>query len=96
MTKNKIQCFKCDGTDGDSIEELFGYFMCESCKSKLGLFQDQTIIRYKTKFDKAKEIDTDHFTYMEEINHRLEVMEKDYLSKRIKLLHIRDHLSNMK
>jgi hypothetical protein len=78
-------CFAC----GAEAEEMYGYLICEKCKSKLGLFTDDTIKRNTQEF-----MDSSRHSYLDEINRRLDIMDKDYIKKRIKLLHIKDRLEN--
>lgn len=75
----KNSCFQC-GNDGS---DLYGYIVCDSCKSKLRLFTDEKIQQHLLK--------KPH--YKKEISNRLEIGRKDYISKKIKLLHIQDRLN---
>jgi len=83
MSKSK-KCFQC-GEDGN---ELYGYIICDSCRSKLGLFSDETIEKHISIYDKPAK----KRTYEEEIKYRLDFIEKEYTKKRIKLLHILERL----
>jgi len=82
----RITCFQC----GKQGTDLFGYTICESCKSKLGLFTDETIKKHISLYQSTK-----NHSYEEEIRERLIFMEKDYIKKRIKLLNILERLKCM-
>jgi len=75
------KCFQCR-KNGKS---LYGYMVCDSCKSKLRLFTDESIRRINESQDLAKEM-----------NRRLEILDNDYIKKRIKILHILDRLKHIK
>ena len=81
-------CFQC----GNKGIDMYGYIICDSCKAKLGLFTDETIkkhiILYKSPLKRR--------TYEEEINYRLDFINKDYIKKRIKLLHIQERLKHVR
>jgi len=77
------KCFNC-GKEG---KNMYGYSICDGCKSKLRLFTDKTIERYNSKNPQK---------FPEEIQRRLNSVEKDYIKKRIKLLHIQEQLKNKK
>ncbi len=86
---NKVKkCFQC-GEDGS---ELYGYTICDSCRSKLGLFSDETIGKHISLYDKPIK----KRSYEEEIKFRLDFIEKEYTKKRIKLLHILERLKDIK
>ena len=76
--KNKVEktCFNCDNNGS----EFFGYVICEECKSKLRLFTESTIEGHLEK---------DPVGFPKEINRRLEWLDKDYIKKKIKLLHVK-------
>jgi hypothetical protein len=76
------KCFQC-GAEGSDI---CGYVMCEACKSKMGLFTDKTVQKHNAEYAKKG------LSYEQEVKRRLDVMEKDYLKKRIKLLSILESL----
>ena len=96
MEKNTKQCFQCGGAHGSPNLDLFGYTICTTCKSKLGLFQDKTVQRHVASFEKAKEQNSNLPSYLEEVEHRLICLEKDYIRKRIKLLHIQERINDIK
>ncbi len=62
---------------------MYGYTICDSCKSKLGLFRDETIKRYGKNLGK-------------EVERRLDLLERDYKKKRIKLLYIKERLKRIR
>ncbi len=93
MPKKPAECALCAGTEGCS--NLHGYLVCEPCKSKLGLLKDETIQRHVASFDKARKKSSKKPAYEEEIRNRLGFLEKDYVRKRIKLLHVVERLKRM-
>jgi len=86
MTKTK-SCFLC----GDKGTDVYGYTICDSCKSQLKLFSDDTIRRHISLYKKQKKTRS----YIEEIRYRLDFLEKDYIKKRLKLLHILERLKHI-
>lgn len=95
MQKEKDKCFKCDGSNQAPVEELFGYIVCETCKSKMGLFRDETIQGHVESAAKARLEDPSHPTYQENVANRLVEIEKSYISWRIKLLHIQERIDEI-
>ena len=71
-----MDCFKC----GEKGKRFYGYTICDSCKTKLRLFTEKTIEKY------------DSPTFKKEVSFKLEQLEKDYISKKIKLLNILEQL----
>lgn len=69
------KCFNC----GQNGKDLYGYIICDSCKSNLRLFTNDTIQRYYTESPE---------NFPKEIQRRLAYLDTDYIKKRIKLLHI--------
>jgi len=84
---NPKSCFQC----GNKGSDIYGYIMCDSCKAKLGLFSDETIKKHIAQYEKP----TSKRSYKEEIDYRLDFIEKDYIKKRIKLLDIKKRLENI-
>lgn len=82
MSKTDKICFNCD----DEGSEFFDYIICEKCKSKLKLFTETTIKSYLEK---------DPISFPKEINSRLELLDKDYIKKKIKLLHIKSIINQI-
>lgn len=77
MTK---PCYNC----GKATEkEMYNYPICDYCKSKLKLFTEATVKKY---------CDIDPEGFSKEIQRRLDFIEKDYISKKIKLLSIKEKL----
>lgn len=85
MTNKSKTCFQC-GTTKETMG-LFNYTICQSCKSKLRLFTDESIQKYITEYKKSK----DH-SLETEMQNRLEILEKDYINKKIKLLHVLERI----
>lgn len=73
------KCFNC----GKKGKDKYGYIICDSCKSKLRLFSNDTIKRYNAESPEG---------FSKEIQKRLDFLNKDYIKKRIKLLHIQEQL----
>ena len=88
MTKKSKTCFRCEKDCADL--EMYGYFVCQQCKSKLGLFRDETIKKYvlSDKFGSKA-------SFVKEIQRRLDFVDKDYIRKRIKLLHVQERLKKI-
>lgn len=73
---------------GSPGSKIFDYIICDSCKTKLGLFTDDTIKKHIALYKKSDKMRS----YKDEVRYRLNFIEKDYIKKRIKLLHILDRL----
>lgn len=82
-TKAMEACFDCGKNTKDL---LYGYYICDSCKSKLRLFKKDTIKKHNT-------VNPENFS--KEIQRRLNFLDKDYIKKRIKLLHVQEQLKNL-
>jgi hypothetical protein len=82
-------CCQC-GTHGQIIN-LYGYAFCDHCRSKLGLHSDATIRKNAESYDKSNPI-----SYEAEVLRRLEIMEKDFAMRKVKLLHILERLSELR
>ncbi len=95
MHKQNYSCFRCGETEKASLNDMYNYVVCNACVTKLGLYHDETIKKHMASFQRAKDMNPEKLSYEEEVNHRLIAMEKDYISKRIKLLHIRERLKNL-
>ncbi len=65
-------CFQY-GKEGDDI---FGYAICDTCKSKLCLFTDETIKKYIDKFKSTAR----STTFEEEMDYWLDFIKKDYVA----------------
>lgn len=84
-----MKCFNC-ASNADF--QKYGIPICNSCESDLKLFTDDTIIRQKKEYKGSD----NYSSYQNEISHRIILIERDYLKKRIKLLHILERLDNFK
>ena len=84
-----MKCFNCES---NADAQLYGIPICNSCESDLRLFTDDTIIRQKREYKGSD----NYASYQDEISGRLILLERDYLKKRIKLLHILERLDNLK
>lgn len=81
------QCFNC-GAEGSV---MFDYTICESCKSKLGLFTEATIARHISTYQTSSK----QISYEAEIMRRLDYIEKDYIKKKLKLLYILEKIKEL-
>ena len=81
----KNLCFQC----GRQGKDFCGFIICDSCKSRLGLFTDETIKKHISLY-KAK-----GRSYEAEIARRLDFIDRDYIKKRIKLLYIQGRLKEL-
>ena len=80
-------CFQC----GEQGAEIFGYTLCDSCTSRLGLFTEETVRKHVEEYD-----GTHHYSsYAEEVEDKLKLLENDYYKKRIKLLDIQKKIKNI-
>jgi len=82
ITNMEKLCFNC-GKKGTSI---YGYTICDSCKSKLKLISDETIKKHYLKNPEK---------FFKEIQRRLDFIDEDYIKKRIKLLHVQEQLKHI-
>lgn len=71
--------------------EMYGIPICNSCKSGLRLFSEETINRQSKEYKSSKK----YADYKSEISDRLVILEKDYTKKKIKLLYILEQLNNL-
>lgn len=76
-------CFNCEKT---TSENMYGYPICNSCKSRLKLFSEETIKKHYLENPER---------FSQEIQRRLDYIEKDYLKKKIKLLQAQEQLKNL-
>jgi hypothetical protein len=65
-------CCQCEARS--KVTNLYGYSFCVLCESKLGLHTDKTILRNAESHDQSKPI-----SYEDEVPHRLQTMEKDFV-----------------
>ena len=95
MAKNMENCFRCGELNKEQLIGIYGYVICKKCKKRLSLFKDATIRKYCLKNQKELEKDPSAKSFREDINYRLDFIEKDYISKKIKLMHILDRLEHI-
>ena len=77
------KCFNCGKI---TSKEMYGYFICKSCKTKLRLFNDKTIKKYYLKNPEK---------FSKEVDRRLDLIDKDYIKKKIKLLNVKEQLKRI-
>lgn len=82
MLKKSKLCFLCNNNG----IYYHGYFICNSCKSKLKLFTDASIRKYISR----------NPSFEKEITKRLDYLDMDYIKKRIKLLNIKERINIVK
>ena len=82
-------CCQCEAHD--QIANLYGYYFCDRCQSKLGLHSDKTILKNAALYDQSKPI-----SYEDEVVNRLQFMEQDFVKRKVKLLHILERLSELR
>ena len=85
--KQKV-CCQCEARG--QMANLYGYYFCVRCQSKLALHSDTTILKNAKSYDQSKPI-----PYEDEVVHRLQVMEMEFVKNRVKLLHILERLGNL-
>ena len=83
-------CFRCGNTE--RLEAVYGYPVCPDCRPQLGLYADKTIQKHIRRFADAARRDPENLTYAEEVERKLLVMERDYIARRIKLLHLQERI----
>jgi len=76
---------------GDQGSEFYGYSICDVCKADIRLYTDNTIQRQRSNFKKSSRAST----YEDDMQYRLQFIERDYIKKKIKLMHILDRLGSM-
>lgn len=79
-----MKCFKCKNEGSD----FFGYLVCEPCKKRLRLHSNDTIEKNAHNLN----VYTPHESYLCDIESRLKQLDQDYISKKLKLLHIKNQL----
>ena len=83
-----MPCFKCNTK---STSKLFGYDVCDTCKSELRLFSLATIKKHAARFQKNEDI-----SYLTDISSKLKKVELTYIKAKIKLLDIQEKLNQLK
>ena len=84
---NENVCSQCEATG--KLENLYGFYFCARCESKLGLYTDKTILKNAQKFAAANPTSCE-----EEVVRRLQRMERDFVKTKVKLLHILERLTD--
>lgn len=84
-----MKCFNCGAETSNQRYEIT---ICPACEQDLRLFTDETIVRQKAEYKPSEE----YATYNDEIADRLVFLEKDYLKKKMKLLHVLERLEYLK
>lgn len=87
MSPSDQVCSQCDSRR--KLTNLFGYYFCDRCQSKLGLHADKTILK------NAQARSSNGSSYADEIVQRLEEMEKKFVQAKVKLLHIVERLDEL-
>ena len=82
-----MACFKCNT---NATSKLFGYDVCDTCKSELRLFSSDTIKKHTVRFQKTEDI-----SYQTEISNKLKKVELTYIKAKIKLLDIQEKLNTL-
>ena len=81
-------CFNCPTTETTT---LYGYKICQACAKRLTNNKDETIKKWIAEFKPTAESST----FAEDIQFRLDFVEKDYIKSKIKLLSIQDRLKEL-
>lgn len=84
-----MKCFNCGAETSNQRYEIT---ICPACEQDLRLFTDATIARQKAEYKTSEK----YAAYGDEIADRLVFLEKDYLKKKIKLLHVLEWLEHLK
>lgn len=80
-----MKCFNCGA---ETTNQRYEITICAACEQDLRLFTDETIARQKAEYQPSEK----YAAYDDEIAGRLVFLEKDYLKKKIKLLHVLERL----
>lgn len=80
--RKKNTCFNCNNLGSD----LYGYNVCGACKNMLRLFTEDTVAKHSKTLSKER--------YQKDLIKKLDLLDKTYIKKRIKLLDILSKLSN--
>ncbi|MCO4782123.1 MAG: hypothetical protein KC646_07320 [Candidatus Cloacimonetes bacterium] len=79
-----MKCYKCENLG----KKLFEFYICDACKKSLRLHQDETITKNAQNLCKEEPKQA----YLLDIKKRILKLDEDYISKKIKLLHIKANL----
>lgn len=88
-------CAHCNEGFNTKLDKLYGFALCENCRSGLNLMTDKTIEKHIESYAKAKEQNNSLPSYSEEVEAKLKLLEKAYVSRKIKLLHIGERLKHL-
>lgn len=89
-----MPCTLCGELSPNQIEIMYEYEICKCCKSKLRLHRDKTLKKYILDLDEQKRLDSKKLDLREEMEQRLDFIEKDYIKKKIKLQYIIDRIDD--
>ena len=81
-------CCQCESRGG--TVNLYDYHFCAECESSLKLHSKETILKNSKSCNLPEP-----FTYGDEVAERLQTMEKDFIKKKVKLLHILERLREL-
>jgi hypothetical protein len=84
-----MKCFNCGA---ETTNQRYKITICPACEKDLRLFSDETIARQRAEYQSSEK----YAAYDDEIADRLVFLEKDYLKKKIKLLHVLERLECLK
>jgi len=84
-----MKCFNCGD---ETTNRRYEITICTACEQDLKLFTDETIARQNAEYKPSEK----YAAYPDEIADRLVFLEKDYLKKKIKLLHVLERLNCLK
>ncbi len=79
VMKQKTICVNC----GNDLKGVSSLPVCEECRMKISFLTDDTIRKHIELFRHAQKT-----SYKEEIQRRLTLVEKEYIVKKLKLLHV--------
>lgn len=89
--KNLITtCSLCDESDAKQIEIMYEYPICSNCIKKFRLHTDHSLNKYILDMDAQKKENPSNLTFREEMERRLELVEKEYIKKKVKIKYILD------
>jgi DNA-directed RNA polymerase subunit RPC12/RpoP len=84
MTNKSKLCVICKKNTTNTF--LYDYPICSACESQIALMADETIKKHFSH----------NPSFENEAKFKLDYLEKDYIRKKIKLLHILDRLKYLK
>jgi DNA-directed RNA polymerase subunit RPC12/RpoP len=89
-------CYRCGEKKETLLQPVYEFIICESCHSKIVLFKDETMIRHIRDLAEHGDMKKAYMDYKADLEKRLDFIEKDYITKRIKLLYLLDRLPGLK